>query len=59
VTSQVIKKDLVFLVILEHLPQIAWLLPVFLFDVGRVCLDLTNPFAVSDVGGTTLDLAKG
>jgi hypothetical protein len=58
VTSQIIKKDLVFLVILEHLPQNAWLLPVFLLDVGRVCLDLTNPFAVSDVGGTTLDLAE-
>lgn len=57
-TRQVVQEDFVFPIILEDLPQITRLFPVFVFDLGGVGLDSANPFAVSDIGGTTFDLAE-
>lgn len=36
VTRQVVQKDFIFPIILEDLPQIERLLPIFVFDVGGV-----------------------
>lgn len=58
VTRQVVQKDFIFPIILEDLPQITRLFPVFVFEVGGVGLDSANPFAVRDIGGTSFDLAE-
>jgi hypothetical protein len=58
VASQILDEDFVLAVLLEEIPQDAWLLPVNILDVGRIGLYPANPFAVGDVGWAAPDLSE-